>query len=225
MNLYQHHSDRELVTVLEQSEKLTYEAQLQLLKELAHRNADIDQTALEQQIAATELAIADMAYLKDLGFTYSEDASTGRMELRRALVAKVMDVVSIVIGTVLFALGLVYFWMLLSMFFGDNQFSLGKLIGHGIMVLAGLIGFKMLSGIHRFLDYRNFSVVKTGTTIALNSSANDKELHFTSEDVHTHLEDDLLLLKVKEVEILRASAKNLVQKMTVEELERKMKTN
>lgn len=225
MNLYTNHSDKELVTVLAQCEKLTYEAQLNLAKELNRRNTAVDRTNLTRHINDTEQAISEFAYLKDLGFKYTEDASSGSIEVKRTFFAEVFDIVSAVLGTLFFAIGLVYFWLLMAVFFGDNEFTMGKLVQYGLMILLGLIGFKMLSGINRFLDYRNFRLVRTGDTIQLNPNPKGKELQYALTDITSEVENDELILKVGEIEVIRGSVSNLIQKKTIEALVSKMKTN
>ena len=225
MNLYTNHSDRELVAVLAQCEKLTYEAQLNLSEELSRRNAAVDTSNLVRHISDTEQAISEFAYLKDLGFKYNEDASSGRIEIRRTFYAQLFDIVSVTLGTLFFAIGLVYFWLLMAVFFGDNEFTMSKLVRYGLMILLGLVGFKMLSGIHRFLDYRHFRLVRTGDTIELNHNPKAKERQYALTDITSEVESDELILKVGEIEVIRGSISNLIQKKTIEELVSKMKTN
>lgn len=225
MNLYQNHSDNELLVVLEHCGKLTYEAQLDLSQEAGQRNIAANTTILGEHLATTERDISDLVYLPDLGFQYAGDSASNQFEIKRTFKAQFMDVVSVVLGTVFFTIGLVYFWLLLSMFFGDNEFTMGKLVIYGLMILLGGIGFKMLSGIHRLLDFINFRLEKRGDTIQLSKHPKGKGLHFSSSDVSSELESDELILKVADLEIVRATATNLLQKMTLEELFRKLKTN
>ena len=225
MNFYTNHTDRELIAVLDQCEKLTYEAQLNLANELKGRNTAADTSTLEKHIHDTEQAISELAYLKDLGFQYKKDAATGHIEIKRTFYAELFDVVSVILGTVFFVIGLIYFWLLMAVFFGDNEFTMGKLVQYGLLILLGLIGFKMLSGIHRFLDYRKFSLVRTGETIQLNQNPKGKELQYALTDITSEVENDELILKVGEIEVIRGSASNLIQKKTIEVLVSKMKTN
>ena len=131
-----------------------------------------------------------------------------------------------VLGTILSLVGLIYLWLLLAMFFGDNEFSLSKLVTYGLMIIVGGIGFKMLNGINRFLDNRNFNIVQLGEVVRLKNYQKKEEQIFSSSDVILVEEGgDELILKIGETEIIRADAENLLQKMTIEELARKMKTN
>ena len=65
MNLYKNHSNTELVAVLKDSNKLTYEAQLNLSKEIDIRNLKEDKQELLNQIHTIESAIVNLEYLKD----------------------------------------------------------------------------------------------------------------------------------------------------------------
>lgn len=222
MNLYKHHSGRELVAVLENTSKLTYEAQLNLLKEIQKRDVAVDTTMLQEEIALKEAAITNLEYLKDLGFRATVDLQLRKLEVQRTGHAKLMDGVSTVVGFVLALLGLIGFWLLMAVFFGDNEFSLGKLIGYGFLILAGGIGFKMLSGINRFLDYRNFSLVQSGSTIKLKHQGNSET--YSIADVHLSQTDEELVFMLDDKEVIHASAHNLKQKLTLQELVHKIKS-
>lgn len=222
MNLYKHHSGRELVAVLENTSKLTYEAQLNLLREVKKRGITVDTAVLQEEIAVKEVAIKNLDHLYDLGFEATFDPSGNKLELRRTGQAKLMDGTSTVIGFVLALLGLIGFWLLVAIFFGDNEFTLGKLIGYGFLIVAGGIGFKMLSGINRFLDYRNFSLVQVGNTITLTHQSNTKTYGTAAVSLFENEEE--LVFMLDDEEVIHASAHNLKQKLTLQELVHKIKS-
>lgn len=223
MNLYKNHTDREVVAVLDQSAKLTYDAQLNLLQELKIRKLHVATNGLENHIQEKEEAIHSLAYLKDLGFAY--DAYEHSIKIVRSTWAIFMDVVSVVIGTILFLAGLIYFWMLMAMFFGDNAFTPTKLFTYCLMITTGLIGFKMLSGIHRFLDYFSFSLVQSGASVSVDKGDVKGTQQIPVSDLKIVPEEGDLVLFAGAIEIMRCTEDNLVHKRTLESLLQKMIEN
>ncbi|TVZ52137.1 hypothetical protein [Dokdonia sp. Hel_I_53] len=219
MNLYKNHTDRELITVLDNVNKLTYEAQLNLLREFNKRKITQDTSTLQLLISETETAIRNLDVLKDLGFKAQFDDDS--LIVKRDSSAQLMDIVAIVIGFMLALIGLIHFWLLIAMFFGDNEFTLTKLITYALMILAGGVGFKMLKGVHRFLDYRSFSLEQKRDSLEVHKGGDD--LKYVPQDASLETQDEELIFKLGDNEIIYASAYNLKQKMTLEELVRKIK--
>jgi hypothetical protein len=225
MNLYKNNTDREVVAVLDQSAKLTYDAQLNLLQELKKRSLQVPTTELENQITVKEQAINNLEYLKDLGFKCQVNELNGSIEIKRAMGAKIMDIIAIVVGVILFVVGLIYFWMLMAVFFGDNEFTLTKLFTYVAIITAGMIGFKMLSGINRFLDYLSFSLIQQGDNVVLKKGdLKNDEIMSVSELALNAVEGDIVFTG-NAIEIMRCTADNLVHKKTLEALLNKMKEN
>lgn len=225
MNLYKNHTDREVMAVLDESAKLTYDAQLNLLREIKARRISVSTEELEGAIKKTETAINDLAYLKDLGFKYQENLVTKGSTVLRATLAKFMDVVALSIGLVLFVAGLIYFWMLMDVFFGDSEFTLGALFIAVLAIAGGLIGFKMLSGVHRFLDYYHFYLTQSGSSIILNKGGLEKEQKMEAQALHLQEEEGELILYAATIEVMRCTKDNLVHKKTLEALMQKMMEN
>ncbi|MFT5863171.1 MAG: hypothetical protein ACI828_001827 [Flavobacteriales bacterium] len=222
MNAYQSHTDRELAAVLVRSEKLTYTAKLNLRREFQKRHLDVEMETLLGGIQMHEVEIKQLKHLKDLGFTYQENSTATGIEIHRLGWAVFMDVMAIILGLVLTGIGLVYVWLFYHMFFGDNEFSLTKLFQYTLLVFMGTIGFKMLSGIDRFLDYLKFSLIQDGTTIRLQKGLGKAVQVFSLDDVHIIEEDEEYILHLGTVEITRVSADNLIHTMTLEEIVRKI---
>lgn len=225
MNLYKNHTDREVIAVLDQSAKLTYDAQLNLSKELHARSLGVSTNALENAIKEKEAAIQNLHFLKDLGFSFEKNELTGGIQLKRTLLAIVMDVVSIVIGVILFVVGLVYFWMLMAMFFGDSTFLPGGLFAAVLAIAAGLIGFKMLSGIHRFFDYASFSLIQTGERVVIHKGGVKGEKEVSVQELSLQEEEGELVLYAGTIEVMRCTEDNLVHKKSLEALMQKMIEN
>lgn len=225
MNLYKNNTDREVVAVLDQSAKLTYDAQLNLLQELQKRSIQVPTTVLEQHITTREQAIANLEYLKDLGFKIQENELDHSLILKRTFWGLFMDVISILLGTFLFIVGLIYFWMLMAMFFGDNEFTLTKLFTYVLMIAVGMIGFKMLSGVHRFLDYSSFSLVQNGEEVILRKGGVKGDQKMSVSDLALSSKEADLVFTGNGIEIMRCTEDNLVHKKTLETLIQKMKEN
>lgn len=223
MNLYKKHTHRELSAVLNQSAKLTYDAQRNLLQELKTRAMGVSTAALEAQIREQEEAILNLAYLKDLGFVCREEGQV--ITVKRTTWAIVMDVIAILMGLALFVVGLVFFWLMFSMFFGDNEFSLTKLFSYTLAITAGMIGFKMLGGIHRFLDYVSFTLVQSGSMITLDKGGISGTQHVPLDALTIEEQDGELILFAAKIEIMRCTEDNLVHKKTLEALRQKMMDN
>jgi hypothetical protein len=152
-----------------------------------------------------------------LGFAYTENATATGVEVRRTGWAMFMDIMAIIVGFALTAIALVHVWLFYHMFFGDNEFSLTKLFQYTLFVFLGTIGFKMLSGIDRFLDNMKFHLLQDGDVIKLQKGLGSEQL-FSVDDVHIITEDDENILQLGTVEIARATADNLVHAKTLEEL-------
>lgn len=226
MNLYKHHTPREIIAVLEQSGKLTYEAKRDLLNEIKNRQIDISTERLEEQIAEKEKSIHNLDHLKDLGFVLHQEDKGAVITLRRASAAKFMDVAAIIVGAILFLVGLVHFWLLFSIFFGENEFSLDKLFLYVVLITAGMIGFKMLSGLNRFLDYYKFLLVQTGEVMTITKGGIKGEQTLSVDELKLEEEEEgELILSAGGIEIMRSAQDNLVQKLTLESLLLKMKNN
>jgi hypothetical protein len=219
MNLYKNHTHREILAVLEQSDKLTYEAKLNLLNEIDKRSIDAPTDELQSQINQKEVAINNLDYLKDIGFMYTMDENTGTITIRRASGAKLMDIAAVVVGVILSLVGLIHCWLLLAIFTGSNEFTLTKLFTYVFMISLGLIGFKMLGGINRFLDYNSFLFVQQRDTVTIKKGDIKDEQTFNTADLKLKEEgEDELILSAGEIEIMRTSPHNLVQKLTMEAL-------
>jgi|GEM_PF-1376997 len=219
MNLYKNHTHREILAVLEQSDKLTYEAKLNLLKEINKRPINVATDVLQSQITQKETAINNLDYLKDIGFMYMMDETTGTITIRRASGAKMMDMAAIIVGVILSLLGLIYCWLLLAIFLGDNEFTLTKLFTYVLVISLGGIGMKMLGGIHRFLDYNSFLLVQHRDTVTIKKGDLKREQVFNTAALKLEEEgEDELILSAGEIEIMRTSPHNLVQRLTMEAL-------
>lgn len=225
MNLYKNHTPREIVAVLEHSDKLTYEAKLNLLDTIRNRSIDVSTEKLEEQIAQKEAAIANLENLEELGFHYEENTTTGEIVVKRTSKAKIMDIISILLGVLLSLVGLIAFWLLVAIFTGENEFGLDKLFMYVLMITAGLVGFKMLSGIERFLDFNSFLLTKSGDEVTIKKGGLSGAQTYLSSQLGIEEEEGELVFHIDDIEFIRANQDNLVQRRTLETLLLKMTAN
>ena len=223
MNLYKNHTLRELQVILNQSAKLTYAAQCNLLQELLARSVALSTIQLEAQIQEKETAIQSLSYLNDLGFVYNKDGNT--ITIKRSPRSTMMDVIAIFLGLVLFLIGLVYFWHMFAMFFGDNAFTLSKIFTYTLMISLGAIGFKMLGGVNRFLDYNSFLLLQSGSIISVNKGSFKGTQEVALTQLNLEKQSGELILYAGSIEIMRCTADNLAHKKTVAALMQKMMEN
>ncbi|WP_405201385.1 hypothetical protein [Dokdonia sp. LLG6352-1] len=225
MNLYKNHTPREIVAVLEHSDKLTYEAKLNLLDTIRKQSIDVSTEKLEEQIAHKEAAIANLENLEELGFHYEENQATGEITLTRTAKAKIMDIISIVLGVSLLLMGLIAFWLLVAIFTGDNEFGLDKLFIYVLVITVGLVGFKMLSGVHRFLDFKGFVLKRSGNQVVINMGGLPETHSYDIHQLGIEEDEEELIFSLGDIELIKANQDNLVQRRTLETLLLKMTAN
>ncbi len=226
MNLYKHQTKREILVVLAQKDKLTYEAQVNLLNELTKRFPQVSTDGLKALIKEKEESINNLEYLKDIGFSLEHDEHAGTIAIHRTSGAKILDIVSVVIGGVLTLAGLIGFWLLLAIFMGDNEFALSKLFLYVVLISGGLIGVKMLSGINRFMDYRTFELIQFKDTVTIRKGDVEGDQVFTVDQLKLEEEEEgELILSANDIEIMRSSHENLIQNLTLKALLHKMIMN
>ncbi|MGK0385551.1 MAG: hypothetical protein ACI849_000153 [Patiriisocius sp.] len=225
MNFYKNHNHRELIAVIEKRDMLTHEALLKLRVALKKAGLEESLVVLNKTIEEKELQIFNLESLRDLGFTAVHDIDNRTLEIKRVFLAKVFDIVSFVLGLVLSFLGLVFMWLLLAMFAGYNEFSLGSLFIYILMISLGLIGFKMLSSISRFLAYHNFNFLQEGDRITLRKDGISGSRTFSSNQVHISEEEDDIILSIDAIELIRAGKGNVVHTLTIQELIHKIEAN
>jgi hypothetical protein len=225
MDFYKNHSHRELIAVLEKRDMLTHEALLNLRVALQKAGLKESLVLLSKTIEEQEHKIFNLEALKELGFKADHNIDNRTLEIKRLFLAKVFDIVSFVLGLVLSFLGLVFMWLLLAMFAGYNEFSLGSLFIYALMISLGLIGFKMLSGISRFLAYHNFYFLQEGDRITLRKDGISGSRTFDSNQVHISEEEEVVILSIDTIELIRVGKGNVVHTLTIQELIHKIEAN
>ncbi|WP_299684963.1 hypothetical protein [uncultured Dokdonia sp.] len=225
MNLYKEHTNRELLSVFEERQALTYEAQIQLKDEILYRKLALDVKDLNNTIAEKSEAIKNLEYLKDLG--YKSTGLEDTVRIIRMTKASILDIVAIVLGVVLSYFGLVRFIKIIFGFVGDAPFDLMAFLSDGAVVVIGYIGFNMLSGFKRLIDHMGFELLSEKGFVRLKKrfdlTLETKE--FKPEEVAIEINGGEIVLSLGNVPVITGSSDNLIQRMTIEELALRIKNN
>lgn len=222
--MYQEKTDQEIIDLLKIHKKLTFSAQLKLRDELNQRNLKTETSELENTIQKKISEIKNLEYLKDLGFESQKIGDS--IVVTRSSKAILMDIISSILGIFFCLIGIFGIIGIIGSFIGDNEFSLfGFLIESG-MVGLGITGIKLLNGIKRLIDFSGFELLNTNGTIILKKRFDLKlvEIQKNSSLLDLEKQADRLILKLEKDEILNGSSKSIIQNMTLNELNRKLKT-
>ena len=225
MNLYKKHTNRELLSVFKERHTLTYEAQIQLKDEALFRKLAVDVDDLNNSIVKESEAIKNLEYLKDLGYMSTGVGDTIRVV--RTVRSKIFDVVAIVLGVILSYYGLVRLIKIIFDFLSDRPFDLTTFLIDGFIVVLGYIGFKMLSGFKRLIDHMGFELVSEHGVVRLKKRFDMTlvEKEFTAEDVSVKESGGEIALCLNTIEVITGDSSNLIQRMTIQELAKKIKNN
>ncbi len=221
--MYKEKTDRELIELLETHKKLTFQAQLNLQQEFNQRNLSKNINDLENTIENKKSGIENLEYLKDIGFEVEKNGNS--LKVTRTLKATVMDIIASILGILLCIIGLFGIIGLIGSFFSENEFSLFGLVVELGMVGLGILGVKFLNGIKRLIDYSGFELLNTNGTIILKKRFDMKlvEIQKNSSLLELEKQADRLIFRLEKDEIFNGNAKNIVQNMTLNELNRKLK--
>ncbi len=222
--MYKEKTDRELIELSTMHEKLTFQAQLDLLEELNHRNIVEKAKDLEYTIEKTMSEIKNLKYLKDIGFTIKKLGDS--LIITRTLKAIIVDVIASVFGILFCIVGLFGILGLIGSFFNETEFNLSSLVGELARIGVGILGVRFLKGIKRLIDYFGFELQNTNGIIILKKRFDLKLVEIQKNVSFLNLEKqaDRLSLRLEKDEIFNGNAKNLIQNMTLNELIRKLKT-
>jgi hypothetical protein len=220
--MYSEKSDKELLGILEGYSLLTFESQLLLKQELVKRNLTQNISGLDQAISDKVTGIKNLEYLKDYGLVAHKNNG---LVIKRTTKALFTDVLAVILGLVVFFIGIYGIVNLVMTFINAEELDVFTLaVKFGVAALV-IIGLSFLSGLKRLFDFSGFELSNKGNEISLR-----KRFDVKLEEVKAHPEalilteeDDLIQLKLGEEIILTSTTKNLVQKMTIEELAKQLK--
>ncbi|MDO1512285.1 hypothetical protein Q2T41_06410 [Maribacter confluentis] len=223
MNMYSDKTDSELVVILQQESLLTFESQLKLRDELNTRAIATDTTALENSIARKLSEINNLDYLKDFGFT--AERNSDELTITRTNKALFTDIIGIVIGILVFLLGIYGCINLVMTFINGDELDVFTLAYKFAMASLVFIGFTFFSGLKRLFDYTGFELTKQGERITLKKRFDVKleEINAAVSDVYLDTEEDTLYLKLGQHTIFTSNADNLIQSMTLKKLANELK--
>ncbi|MFS4468525.1 hypothetical protein [Maribacter sp. 2210JD10-5] len=216
--MYTEKTDNELLDLLEQHKMLTFESQLQLKKELVRRGIECDKEALETTILNKRTDIEKLAYLKDFGFT--ADFNENGVVVTRTLNAMVTDIVAVLMGLLLFGIGVYGIGSLAAMFINGNEINVISLAIN--LALSSLLftGIKFFNGFKRLWDYAGFSLSNLEGVITLKKRFDIKLEKVMENASKLFLEENEneMVLKLGKNTVFSTNAENLTQRMTLEEL-------
>lgn len=222
--MYKEKTDRELIELLAIHKKLTFQSQLNLKAELNHRNIQENITDLENTISEKISEIKNLDYLKNLGF--KADKFGDSIKVTRTDKAVLVDIVAIVLGIIFCLIGFFGILGLIGSFSSESEFSIFSLITEIGMIAIGILGVKFLSGIKRLIDYAGFELLNNNGTITLKKRFDTKLVEIQKNESLLELKEqsELMTLKLENDEILSANTNNIIQKMTISELTKRLKT-
>ncbi|MHB0757012.1 hypothetical protein [Polaribacter sp. M15] len=222
--MYKEKTDRELIELLAIHKKLTFQSQLNLKAELNHRNIQESITDLENTISEKISEIKNLDYLKNLGF--KADKFGDSIKVTRTDKAVLVDIVAIVLGIIFCLIGFFGILGLIGSFSSESEFSIFSLITEIGMIAIGILGVKFLSGIKRLIDYAGFELLNNNGTITLKKRFDTKLVEIQKNESLLELKEqsELMTLKLENDEILSANTNNIIQKMTISELTKRLKT-
>lgn len=221
--MYSDRTDSELVVILKQESLLTFESQLNLKDELEKRAIAVNTTNLENSISKKLAEINNLDYLEDFGFVAqsNEDGIT----VMRTNKAMFTDVIGIIVGLLVFLLGIYGCINLMMTFVNGEELDVFSLAYKVAMAALVFIGFSFFSGLKRMFDYTGFKLSKKGSAITLKKRFDVKleEITATANDVHLDTEEDTLFLKLGKQTVFSSNANNLIQTMTLKKLAKELK--
>lgn len=222
--IYKEKTDKELIELLAIHKKLTFQSQLDLKAELEHRNIQNNIEDLESTINEKISEIENLDYLKNLGFKAYEIGDSIRVV--RTDKAILMDILAIVLGIIFCLIGFFGILSLISSFSSESGFNIFSIVVEIGMIAFGILGIKFFSGIKRLIDYTNFELLSNNGTITLKKRFDTKLMEIKKNESLLELKEqsELMTLKLENDDILSANSSNIIQKMTISELTKKLKT-
>ncbi|MFS4418190.1 hypothetical protein [Maribacter sp. 2307ULW6-5] len=217
--MYSEKTDKELLEIMGHYHTLTFEAMTRLHGEMEQRKMVVDKTPLTAAITERKQRIENLELLPAMGFFATEDAA-GALVVKRTLKAQVWDVLAVLVGLVVFLAGVYGCASLFSMFAnGDevNVFSLAVNLGMASLVY---LGFTMLQGLKRLVDFMGFKMVAQAGTVSLSKRFDMKleNVAKPSEAVGLEYQEETVALYLGDLPVFSANAGNTLQKLTMEAL-------
>jgi len=216
--MYSDRSVKELLELLEQYRILTFESQLSLNAELESRGLVVDKSELELAIDLKLSRIHKLEYLKDLGFQAAVD--NGSVTVTRTANAVVEDVLAVILGALVFSLGVYGVGSLVSLFVNGEEINVFSLAVNFAMASLVLVGFKFFNGIKRLFDFSGFRLSNQEGNITLKKRFDLRleEIKEKASELFLETEEEELVLKLGKHTVFNSNADNLIQRLTIEQL-------
>ena len=223
--MYKDKSDKELLEVLDQYSLLTFESQLLLKDEINERGIIVDTSDLDDAIKDKISRIKNFEFLKDFGF--QAETLGNKFLVTRTLNATLTDVFALILGLVVFLIGIYGVVNLVMTFINGDEIDVFTLAVKFAMAGLIFVGIKFFSGLKRLFDYTGFELSRSEGDITLKKRFDIKleEIKAKASDLFLDRVDNDLELKLGNQVIFTSNAESLVQKMTLEELTKRLKGN
>ena len=221
--MYTDRTNSELLGILEQYSLLTFESQLSLRDELKKRAIVVDTADLEASISQKLAEIKDLYYLKDFGF--QADRTVDGLTITRTNKAMVTDAFALLMGLLVFLIGIYGCIDLVMMFVNGNELDVFTLAFKFAMAALIFIGIGFFSGLKRLFDYSGFQLSNLEGMIVLKKRFDVKleEIKASASDLFLETDEDTSSLKLGSQTIFTSNADNLIQTMTLKELSKELK--
>jgi len=221
--MYSNRTNSELIEILYQQSLLTFEAQLSLRDEIRNRDIEVDLSPLEASISNKLVQIKNLEYLKDFGFQ-AERSSNG-IKVTRTKKALFTDVFAIIMGLIVFLVGVYGCIDLVFTFINGEELDVFTLAYKFAVAAMVFIGFGFFNGLKRLFDYNGFELTNFDGRITLKKRFDVKleEVKASTAEVFLEEDADVLFLKLGDQTIFTSNADNLVQTLTLQELEKELK--
>tara|TARA_R110002050_G_scaffold300769_1_gene472391 strand:+ start:17162 stop:17587 length:426 start_codon:yes stop_codon:yes gene_type:complete len=137
-----------------------------------------------------------------------------------------IDIIAIVLGIIFCLIGFFGILGMIGSFSSESEFSMFSLITAIGMIVIGILGVKFLSGIKRLIHYAGFELLNNNGTITLKKRFDTKLVEIQKNESLLELKEqsELMTLKLEYDDILSANTNNIIQKMTISELTKRLKT-
>lgn len=213
--MYKDKTEKELRELFKIQENLTFESKLRLRDEINSRALDLDLSELNNFINKKEFEVESLKYLKRAGFRITSD--DGFINIYRTTEAKILDLFAFLLGIILCFIGLAGILELFSFFVNDIDFEIATFIYYGSKIALGIIGIGFLNGIKRLINYSGFEVSKIKGLIILSKRVDVKltKIQLDKSFLSLNEDENQLVLKLDNYDIMSVSNDNMIQKMTL----------
>ena len=223
MDMYIKRTNSELIEILYQQSLLTFESQLSLREEIKKRDIQVDLSPLETSISNKLTQIKNLEYLKDFGF--KADKNSDGITVTRTNKALFTDVIAIVLGVIVFLIGIYGCINLVFTFINGDELDVFTLAYKFAIAGCIFIGIGFFSGLKRVFDYTGFELSTLNGLITLKKRFDVKleEIKANASELFIETDEETLYLKLGNQTIFTSNADNLVQTLTLKELAKKLK--